>query len=109
MQQAVLKSLSNTGEAVTQYSIDLTGPILPFHIHRLCNLFKSSQNGAFEMTATTLDHSPAFNSTKPNITNLKESNIDHSEYQSIKNGVRISGSTKVVSSISLQNGSYRCS
>ena len=106
-----MKSLSNTGESVTQYSIDLTGPILPYHIHRLCNLFKHSQRGAFDMTATTLDHSPAFNCAKSNMdcAQLNKTNIDESEYESMRNGINISGSTNVVNSINFENGLYRCS
>jgi hypothetical protein len=64
VEQKVIKSLNKLGDPVTQYAIDLSGPIMPFHVHRLCNLFSVTQSGEFEMMANVYDQSQALNCVK---------------------------------------------
>jgi hypothetical protein len=61
VEQNIIKSLTDNNIRLTQYAIDLTGPIMPLHVHRLCNLFRVTQDAEFEMTAITYDQSQSLN------------------------------------------------
>jgi hypothetical protein len=61
VEQNVIKSLTDNNVRLTQYTVDLTGPIMPFHVHRLANLLRVTQEGEFEMSAIAYDQSHAFN------------------------------------------------
>lgn len=110
MQQAVVKNLNASGEPITQYTIDLQGPILPFHLHRLCKLFQHSQNNSFELTSNTLDHSACLNCVNAGSYDLQYEgkSLSMSETKSLENGVEIKGNAIAINSIVLENGIFKC-
>jgi hypothetical protein len=61
VEQNIIKSLTDNNIRLTQYAIDLTGPIMPFHMHRLCNLFRVTQDADFDMTAITYEQTQSLN------------------------------------------------
>ena len=110
VQQAVVKNLSSTGESITQHTLDVTGPILPIHIHRLCNLFKYSQNGSFEMTGNALDNSASFNCTSPESDDILHNghNLDLSEKKSMEKSLTMKNSASSINSIIFENELFKC-
>lgn len=110
-QQTLIKTLNNEGESITKYTIDLSGPIMPFMIHRLCKLFTQSQKGQFEMVSNSLLSSLAFNCIKyaNNDIYYLGNNIDKSEEESLKNKHGLfNGTATCLNSIICENKIYRC-
>ena len=120
IEQNVIKSLTKEGDSLTQYALDFIGPIMPYHIHRLCNLFKET-NGEFEMIANTYDSSAALNCLKtPNNSgeelaenSTSETNntsvfLDRSELMSLEKKHGIFGESQAIRSIKFHEKMFRC-
>lgn len=106
----MVKSLSSTGNSVTQYTIKIEGPIMPFHMHRLCKLFEKSQGGYFELTASNLMHSTALNCCKiDNAHKYDGKNLDFSESESLESCFGINKNSLGLSSFKYDAGVYYCS
>ena len=41
------------GKMTSLYTLEVSGPVLPYHIHELCSLVKVTQSGNFSMTSST--------------------------------------------------------
>ena len=92
------------------HTIDVTGPILPIHIHRMCNLFKNSQEGSFEMTANVLDNTASLNCTSPESNEILYDgrNLDLSEQKSMNEFISLKSSCSSINSIVLENEIFKC-
>ena len=49
------------GEMVQRFYLELTGPVLPMNLHKLCRLFLKTQHGQFTAHFTNVDSTGAFN------------------------------------------------
>lgn len=119
IEQNIIKSLTKEGDPLTQYALDIIGPIMPYHIHRLCNLFKET-NGEFEMVANTYDSSAALNCVKiPNDSDEVAENVspeingitsflDRSELNSLKEKHGIFGESQAIRMIKYHENMFRC-
>lgn len=115
IEQNIIKSLTNEGNSLTQYALDFIGPIMPFHIHRLCNLFKQT-NCEFEMNANTYDTSAALNCVKsptdvngePSSTAGVSSFLDKSELDSLISSHGIFGESQAIKSIRFKDNKFKC-
>ncbi|CAF1073552.1 unnamed protein product [Brachionus calyciflorus] len=111
VEQNVIKSLNSLGEPYTQYAIDLIGPIMPYHIHRLCNLFKATQVEDFSMVGNVYDQTTGLNCVKKKEgeKNLEiNSLLDSSELKSLENDYGIYGEAQAIKSISLVDSKFCC-
>lgn len=110
VEQNVIKSLNSSGEPFTQYAIDFIGPIMPYHIHRLCNLFKVTQVTDFSMIGNVYDQSAGLNCAKKTEDEMLDldSLIDSSELKSLKSSYGIFGEAQAVKSISLVDEKFCC-
>ena len=118
VEQNIIKSLTNAGESLTQYALDFIGPIMPYHVHRLCNLFKIT-NGEFEMVSNTYDSSAALNCIKIPSENADESEnclaskgmtsfLDSSESASLENNYGVFGESQAIKSVQLKEEMFCC-
>jgi hypothetical protein len=116
VEQNVIKSLTKTGDSLTQYALDFIGPIMPYHIHRLCHLFKIT-NGEFEMINNTYESSSSLNCVKSQeqVNNLKDieklaisSFLDLSELNSLQQNYGIFGEAQSIKSIEFKDKMFRC-
>lgn len=110
VEQNVIKSLNSFGDPFTQYAIDFIGPIMPYHIHRLCNLFKVTQATDFSMVCNLYDQSAGLNCAKK-VDDEKinsDSLIDISELNSLRNSYGIFGEAQAIKSISLFDAKFCC-
>jgi hypothetical protein len=120
IEQNIIKSLTSEGNSLTQYALDFIGPIMPYHVHRLCNLFKIT-NEEFLMCANTYDTAAALNCVK----NTKEykddvdtggssnasgitSFLDKSELDSLVHSHGIFGESQAIKSIHLKENMFKC-
>ncbi len=113
VEQNVVKSLTKTGEPLTQYALDFIGPIMPFHVHRLCNLFRTTQQNEFEMVANTYEQSAALNCVKKAtevIVDKEEMSkyLDMSEKDSLENGYGIFGESASIKAIFIKDDMFCC-
>ena len=113
VEQNVVKSLTKTGNSLTQYALDFIGPIMPYHIHRLCNLFRMTQNNEFEMVANTYEQSAALNCVKkdtcPNHDKEQISKyLDTSEVNSLEDNFGIYGESNSIKSICIKDDMFCC-
>jgi hypothetical protein len=114
VEQHVIKSLTTTGASLTQYALDFIGPLMPYHIHRLCCLFRRTQFASdFQMVTNVVDQTVGFNCIKKNQNEMKTSDemsiyLDQSEKESIENNYGIFGEAKFIKSINLKNNSFIC-
>ena len=117
VEQNIIKSLTPEGDPLTQYALDFIGPIMPYHVHRLCNLFKET-NGQFEMAAATYDSSAALNCVKGQNDEAVEGNelpsnpkpttfLDNSELKSLESFHGIFGESNSIKTIKY-NGKFNC-
>ena len=112
--QNVMKTRSSTGESLTHYTLHFTGPIMPFHIHRLCSLFSRTQSGEFEMKAETLYQTEAFNCLKPDQVQSSGGNLPvnaqlgQSEADSLRKLYGIYGKYEAIKTIKLDDTIYSC-
>jgi protein downstream neighbor of Son len=60
VEQNIIKTLSSTGQSITQFALDFKGPIMPYHAHRLLSLFGYTQK-EFEMTSNVYEQSGSLN------------------------------------------------
>ena len=110
VEQNVIKSLNSFGDPFTQYAIDFIGPIMPYHIHRLCNLFKVTQQTDFSMVGNFYDQSAGLNCAKKieDESTGVDSLIDISELNSLRNSYGIFGEAQAIRSISLIDAKFCC-
>jgi len=104
---------------LTQYALDLIGPVMPYHIHRLCHLFRLTQVDDFEMMGNTYDQTGSLNCVsnrgdKSNETecsaDLKVSPfLDLSERKSMEKMFGIFGESQAIKNISFKNDTFHCS
>ena len=114
-EQNIIKSLTSEGNSLTQYALDFIGPIMPYHVHRLCNLFRIT-NGEFLMCANTYDTSAALNCVKNAKYEEAEcmstagitSFLDKSELDSLMGSHGIFGESQAIKSIHLNENMFRC-
>lgn len=116
IEQNVIKSLNSQGEPVTQYAIDLIGPIMPYHVHRLCSLFRITQVDNFSMVANIYDQSQALNcakkqDNKPGMDpdSGTTSYLDLSEAKSLEVNYGVYGESQYIKSIDLIENKFCCS
>ena len=118
IEQNIVKSLNSEGNPITQYALDFIGPIMPYHVHRLCNLFKET-NGQFDMVANTYESSAALNCVKSSKdgadehegqqTNQKPTQfLDKSELLSLESSHGIFGESNALKSISYKENKFCC-
>ena len=113
VEQNVVKSLTKTGESLTQYALDFIGPIMPYHVHRLCNLFSMTQQGEFEMVANTYEQSAALNCVKTEASFLLNKAhvsryLDRSEVDSLASSFGIYGEASSIKSIAMKGDLFCC-
>ena len=135
VEQKVIKGLTSANEPFTHYVVDLSGPIMPYHVHRLASLFRVTQTGEFEMTSVEYSQSAALNcerkkaaaSTNKELTSenddsensnyseelLTESSItnlylDASEARSLANEFGVYGESAVIRTICCTDGKFGC-
>ena len=127
VEQNLFKDRRPDGEPFTTYVLDFIGPVMPYHIHRLCNLFRMTQSGNFEMSSVPFEQSVALNSVKyytkdiidfnsdseDKDTNLNNQNnfskyLDSSEMKSLENQHGLFGEPKAVRTISCKNDMFYC-
>ena len=116
VEQNVIKSLKSNGESLTQYAVDLVGPIMPYHMHRLCNTFRLTQSSEFEMTAHVYQQSASLNCVKkPEVSSSgvvdEESMspfLDVNEKNSLQKFYGIFGEAKAISSVKMVDGMFCC-
>lgn len=114
VEQNVIKTLTSSGEPLTQYAIDLIGPLMPFHIHRLCNLFRVTQIDNFNMVANVYEQSQAMNCFKKQDKEVLQADVklssylDSSEFKSLENNYGIFGEPQAIKSISLIEDKFCC-
>ena len=122
------KNLTSTGESLTQYTLDFTGPIMPYHLHRLSSLFVHTQKDEFEVILNVYQQSEAFNSIKlgsetPDGSSCEDSNsnsahqssmlnvsrlLDRSEKISMQRLVAINGKSDSFKTITHKDGKFFC-
>jgi hypothetical protein len=116
VEQNIVKSLTSTGSSLTQYALDFIGPLMPYHIHRLCNLFRLTQSNDFEMVANPLVQSMPLNCVKKcdekreNVESDDEitSYLDKSELDSVKNWYGLFGEANAIKSITVKGEKFCC-
>jgi hypothetical protein len=93
---------------------------MPYHIHRLCNLFKLTQIDDFEMVANIYDQTGSLNcvkkkdENKSELANNLDSNnrvslfLDESERKSLENSYGIFGESQAIKTISFKNDTFSC-
>lgn len=118
IEQNIIKSLNSEGDPITQYALDFIGPIMPYHVHRLCNLFKET-NGQFDMVASTYESSAALNCVKSSAEGADEDQgqrtdskptklLDTSELNSLESSHGIFGESNALRTVSYKNGRFCC-
>ncbi|CAI7996242.1 Protein downstream neighbor of son homolog [Geodia barretti] len=60
VRQGSVKELSE-GQMVQRFFLEITGPVLPTNLHKLCRLFHRTQHGQFTAHFTNVDTTGAFN------------------------------------------------
>lgn len=118
VEQNIVKSLTSMGSSLTQYALDFIGPLMPYHIHRLCNLFRLTQSNDFEMVANPLVQSMPLNCVKKceekreNDENKSDEEItsylDKSELDSVKNWYGLFGEANAIKSITIKDDKFCC-
>lgn len=113
IEQNIIKSLTSSGDSLTQYAIDLIGPVMPYHLHRLCHLFRITQEGEFNMTANVYEQSTGLNTPKRDETNNQEdvpmsSYLDPTELGSFKANYGVFGEAQAIRSIELTENKFCC-
>jgi protein downstream neighbor of Son len=113
VEQNVIKSLTKTGDPLTQYALDFIGPIMPFHVHRLCNLFRATQQNEFDMVANTYEQSSALNCVKNSADVIVDKEqmskyLDMSEMESLENGYGVFGEATSIKSICIKDDMFCC-
>lgn len=115
VEQNVIKSLTSSGHSLTQYALDFIGPIMPYHVHRLCNLFSVTQVTDFEAVANLYDQSAPLNCHKKKKNEENQDDpflteyLDKSEARSIENEYGIFAESKAIRSILFKNNRFSCS
>ncbi len=127
VEQNLFKDRRPDGEPFTTYVLDFIGPVMPYHVHRLCNLFRMTQAGNFEMSSVPFEQSIALNSVKyytkdiidfnsdseEKDTNINNQNnfskyLDLSEMKSLENQHGLFGESKAIRTISCRNDMFYC-
>lgn len=117
VEQNIVKSLTSTGSSLTQYALDFIGPLMPYHIHRLCNLFRLTQSNDFEMVANPLVQSMPLNCVKKCEEKREKdddnddeitSYLDKSELDSVKNWYGLFGEANAIKSITIKDEKFCC-
>lgn len=121
VEQNVVKSLTKSGDPLTQYALDFIGPLMPYHIHRLCNLFRLTQSDQFEMVANTYEQSAALNcAKKQEVTQVNSDSddendstdvckyLDSSELNSMQSNFGIFGESNSIKSICVKDNYFCC-
>ena len=121
VEQNVIKSLTKTGQSLTQYALDFIGPIMPYHMHRLCNLFRQTQVDDYEAVFNQYDQSAPLNCVKKKKDQIQAMDpndeydpfttefLDKSEANSLDNGFGIFGESKAIKTISYKKNRFFCS
>ncbi len=127
VEQNLFKDRRPDGEPFTTYVLDFIGPVMPYHIHRLCNLFRLTQSGNFEMNSVPFEQSVALNSVKYYTKDIIDFNsdseekdkssdnqnnfskyLDSSEMKSLENQHGLFGEAKAVRTICCKNDVFYC-
>ena len=113
VEQNVVKSLTKQGDSLTQYALDFIGPIMPYHTHRLCNLFRMTQQNEFEMVANAYEQSSALNCVKREGSRVLDKEqlsqyMDESEANSIESSFGIYGEVSSIKSILIKDDKFCC-
>lgn len=117
VEQNIIKSLTASGQSLTQYALDFIGPIMPYHIHRLCNLFRLTQVDDFEMVGNTYDQTGSLNCVKKKTEKMSEDDysdtkissfLDESERKSLDALFGIFGEYQAIKTISFKDNMFRC-
>ena len=88
---------------------------MPYHIHRLCHLFRLTQVDDFEMVGNTYDQTGSLNCVKKREeksteTDFKVSSfLDLSERKSMEKMFGIFGESQAIKNISFKNDTFHCS
>jgi hypothetical protein len=131
IEQNVIKTLTKSGDPLTQYALDFVGPVMPYHTHRLCNLFRLT-NGGFEMKSNAYESTVALNCIKSDKNNSKtdgyidkeqensiekdfsqeahdpSSFLDASESNSLRNNYGVFGEPQAIKYIQFANDKFSC-
>lgn len=116
IEQNVIKSLSPTGESLIQYALDLIGPIMPYHIHRLAHLLRATQEGnGFSMIASVYEQSTGLNCAPKQENDgqapshfVKASYLDSAEWKAYEAGYGIFGEAQAIRSLLLNDKDKFC-
>lgn len=88
---------------------------MPYHIHRLCNLFRQTQINDFEMVANAYDQTNSLNCVKKKTEGQDTDDVsqvclflDESERKSLENFFGIFGESQAIKSISFKDDKFRC-
>lgn len=96
---------------------------MPYHIHRLCNLFRETQVSDFEMTASTYDQTSSLNCAKKKTNKLEEgeeqqesggddsrvcSFLDESERKSLESFFGIFGESQAIKNMYFKDDKLCC-